>query len=1605
MSNTDRSKKKHVRFNAKPRAEGKSGDQTPNRSTITEVSSAPQLTVLQLRPRNNYAEWEKNNESYFAHTYGKHGEFFETMEKYRPPVPKRPTVRPAAREATASSSSGSAAAKASAAPVKQSSGSAKAIPKTRTTNLTTTAIAPTKYRDKAGEDSSGSDSENSSDDDDDSTYDDAMEDADVVDSVEAATYIYNKRLDNKVKDELYYERTKPQMYADLLRSLGPEAEATVRTSSKFENAHREKDEVLLRKICHKKLRQYSTARGVSKEIRSAKNLYQIHQFSGEHTSEYYERFKREVDAYETYMGETLAEHHKAGLFTEGLHNARYGTMKIDIENGVIKRKRTLDKAYKQAMKRVFATNTDGQRTTGILASNYTAQLVKENKSQKPKHDEKRDAGYQKQQGKRQQDSTSFKKKTFPCTTCKLLGEENTTHRAHECPNESKALSIIKEAIMFTDADVNPAQAKKGSYNLMMFADTEAAYTGLTGQLRSDEIVFDPGSTINIFSNPRLLDGETRKATLEGISTFGGEASAHQIGEYKGMDTYVNPDGPVNLLSQRRLRMAGAKISYHDGDDEYTVEFPNGDAMSFPARDDVGGLYVYTPMTIFVNATVKERLKIYTKREQRKAIEARGRVPNLGFPSDKDYASMLSGNLVRNMPGTAADVYRAQRIFGKDVPSYMGKTVRKTAPKIDLEKVEAMIEKRITLGMDVFQVNAGAYMLSVSSFKYKMVTYMGILNKTMHNDADTFWFHIKHHVNSYLARGFAVKEIKADNENAFIANKANVEGLGVKLEVTYGSKVEECERAIRTIKERHRAYAYYIPFPLTHMMEKYLVLNCARLLNAYPTHGNGYDGIPPTEIYRGSKLDWKVDFPVAYGDVCLVPSDVGDTESKTAKARGEIAIAMLPHGNNSGDVTFLNTRTMCKIVRNQYTVIPTPQYIINHLKSHVGNKFAESRRNPIYRNFRGDLISEGEEVPAEEPPQQLADAAEPMIPVNRDTSEHVDDEIHQEHAPGNALEPEEPAVDQAPQQDDPSNAAESPQDEELHVDGVGVPFVDLDDLQRRYPLRSNRTTWREQSYYAATSKMSVNKPPNAEPRQRLQAMAKELFGIAVTKKGISPVSATELTYREIKGVISSKLFTKAKYSPDGEFEKWKARLVAGGHMQNREEYTYLETSSPTVGITSILTIAAIAAKERRKTATVDFTAAYLNAEMTEGKKILMRLSREASSILCMLVPEYKTYLRDDGTVIVRLTKALYGCIESAKLWYDSICNTLIADGFTRNDKDPCIFNRVFDGKQITVCVYVDDLLISCEKEKGIESVIEMLRRKYSDMTHNVSKKLKYVGMILDFSKDGECCISMPNFVDTLISDVGVTTNAPTPAGIDLFATRGSDPVLDEEKADLFHSIIMKLQYLAKRVRPDILLPVVFLSSRVTKCTVEDWKKLERIVRYLRGTRELCLRIKPADGIMTIFAFVDASFAVHHDFRSHTGAVITFGLGSIFFRSVKQKLNTKSSTEAELVGVSDAMNTVIWLRDFLIGQGYDVGPAILFQDNMSTIALMQNGRGNNERSRHINIKFFFITDRVDKGEIAIKYMPTEEMLADLLTKPLQGKKFRLMRDKLLGLAAPT
>ena len=165
--------------------------------------------------------------------------------------------------------------------------------------------------------------------------------------------------------------------------------------------------------------------------------------------------------------------------------------------------------------------------------------------------------------------------------------------------------------------------------------------------------------------------------------------------------------------------------------------------------------------------------------------------------------------------------------------------------------------------------------------------------------------------------------------------------------------------------------------------------------------------------------------------------------------------------------------------------------------------------------------------------------------------------------------------------------------------------------------------------------------------------------------------------------------------------------------------------------------------------------------------------------------------------------------------------------------------------------------------------------------------------------------------------------------------------------------------------------------------------------------MCLTLEASD-LMNPIWWADAAFAVHGDMKSHSGGIMTLGKGAIQSISRKQKLNTKSSTEAEVVGADDVLSELLWTKNFMTEQGYAPEDTTLYQDNTSAMLLETNGqRSAGKRSRHIDVRYFFIKDCIERGQMKLEYCPTDDMVADFMTKPLQGRKFYKFRKMIMNL----
>jgi hypothetical protein len=263
------------------------------------------------------------------------------------------------------------------------------------------------------------------------------------------------------------------------------------------------------------------------------------------------------------------------------------------------------------------------------------------------------------------------------------------------------------------------------------------------------------------------------------------------------------------------------------------------------------------------------------------------------------------------------------------------------------------------------------------------------------------------------------------------------------------------------------------------------------------------------------------------------------------------------------------------------------------------------------------------------------------------------------------------------------------------------------------------------------------------------------------------------------------------------------------------------------------------------------------------------------------------------------------------------------------------------------------------------------------------------------------IDMTPFADNIIASFPVSDiTRSTPAGPNIFNIKPDSPLLSTQDKEIFHSVVYSCLYLAGKVRKDISVAVAFLSGRVQNPTQEDWDKLTHLIQFLISTRNRMLILGGNFSDNMPKMYTDASYGVHSNGRSHTGISIHFNLGAVICKSIKQKVVSKSSAEAELIALSDGAAMCSWVLQFLEGQGYQSPTSIIFEDNKAAITLAENGGPTSERTRHIRIRHFFITQFLESKEMFLRHRATATMVADILTKYVGNPNFSNLADMILG-----
>jgi len=407
---------------------------------------------------------------------------------------------------------------------------------------------------------------------------------------------------------------------------------------------------------------------------------------------------------------------------------------------------------------------------------------------------------------------------------------------------------------------------------------------------------------------------------------------------------------------------------------------------------------------------------------------------------------------------------------------------------------------------------------------------------------------------------------------------------------------------------------------------------------------------------------------------------------------------------------------------------------------------------------------------------------------------------------------------------------------------------------------------------------------------------ELVQLFIKKRALVPMLLREVTRANLYfPILSSHMFLREKYNAIGDFEKIKARLVADRSTQDREDFDDEEISSPTACLESIFNMLKLVAVEKRHLLILDVGGAYLNAKI--DNPVYMFIAPDLANILLNICPHFRKFKDEKGRVLVQIDKAMYGLVQSAKLWYNTITGVLERNGFAPNPMGPCVWNKIIDGNQTSIVIYVDDLAISSKPKDDVHATMELIKKEFVDVKVKESKEMSYLGMNLRVTNDG-FEVDMINYIEEILKEFEGVHEYTHPADEKLFVNEGAKgPSKDVKK---FHKVVAKLLFLCKRGRPDIALPVHYLCTRVKNPTDLDDQKLARVVGFMKGTLRDVRKIssEPFDRVK---AYIDAAHAAHEDGYGHSGGVIMVGGNAVECITRKQKCVARDSTEAEMVAL--------------------------------------------------------------------------------------------------------
>ena len=499
---------------------------------------------------------------------------------------------------------------------------------------------------------------------------------------------------------------------------------------------------------------------------------------------------------------------------------------------------------------------------------------------------------------------------------------------------------------------------------------------------------------------------------------------------------------------------------------------------------------------------------------------------------------------------------------------------------------------------------------------------------------------------------------------------------------------------------------------------------------------------------------------------------------------------------------------------------------------------------------------------------------------------------------------------------------------------------------------------------------MEKLPNAEKQKWISAADEEM-------KSLNEQETWKLTELPAgKHAVGCKWVFKVKHDGEGKVDRYKARLVAKGYSQKFGE-DYDATFAPVAKQTTFRTLLAIAAAKRMKVRNYDIKSAFLNGDVTED--------------IYMTQPE--RYVKEGSEDLVcKLKKSLYGLKQSARAWNTKINDIMLLNGFVRSKADQCLYSKFENSKWMYVLLYVDDLIVLHEDDACIRSFGGLISEHFK--TKDLGDISYYLGIQIERDVDGSFLLNQSAKITALLDKFSMkdVKGVSTPMDTSYTKLEGEyDRLPDNEQ---YRQAVGAMLYVATTTRPDIAAAIGLLCRRVSNPRQRDWNAVKRVMRYLKQTADLKLKISAVN--LDLVGYVDADWAGDvSDRKSTSGYLYKLGESPVSWSSKKQASVALSSTEAEYISAALASQEVAWIRQLLCDLGVPATQAtLMYEDNQGCIKLAA-GDKMNARTKHIDVRYHHLRDLVERHVIELTYCETNKMIADALTKPLPRPKFEELR----------